>query len=96
MSGLHRATSTGALPEFAADINRGHEQCQAAFEKSLEHALKAGRLLLEAKDQAGHGAWLPWAEQNFAGSVRTAQGYRAGHGCRWWSRGVRPCRDERL
>jgi hypothetical protein len=31
--------------------------------------------LLQAKAEQGHGAWLPWLEANFAGSVRTAQVY---------------------
>jgi len=41
----------------------------------LQHALEAGRLLLEAKNQVDHGRWLPWLEANFDGSQRTARAY---------------------
>lgn len=68
-------TTTAALPELAADANREHAHCKAAFSDAVEHALTAGRLLLEAKVAVVHGEWLPWIEQNFDGGARTAQGY---------------------
>jgi hypothetical protein len=38
--------------------------------------IKSGTLLLEAKAQINkHGAWLPWLEENFDLSLRTAQNY---------------------
>lgn len=40
-----------------------------------EHALEAGRLLLEAKKQVAHGQWRSWLQQNFQLSERTAQQY---------------------
>jgi len=67
--------TAAALPELAADANREHAHCKAAFSDAVEHALAAGRLLLEAKVAVAHGEWLPWIEQNFDGGTRTAQGY---------------------
>ena len=39
---------------------------------ALEKAVECGRLLSEAKEQLGHGAWLPWLESNFTFTPRTA------------------------
>ena len=47
----------------------------AAGEPALRHAVEVGRLLLEAKVSCKHGDWLTWLEDNFDGSVRTAQDY---------------------
>jgi hypothetical protein len=63
------------LDELAAELKREHEACEGAFQKGLEHALRCGELLLEAKDQAPHGQWELWLMANFAGSLRTARGY---------------------
>lgn len=32
-------------------------------------------MLLDAKEKAGHGNWLPWLGANFPGEIRTAQSY---------------------
>ena len=37
--------------------------------------MEAGRLLIQAKDQVGHGGWLPWLKANTSVSERTAQAY---------------------
>ena len=66
------ATDISAL---AVQINEHHRQCQATMNAGLEHAIKAGQLLLVAKKQCPHGEWLPWLETNFEGSERTAQAY---------------------
>jgi len=39
--------------------------------------IKAGALLLEARDMVDHGGWLPWLEKNFSLSIRTAANYMA-------------------
>ncbi len=42
----------------------------------MEHALEAGRLLLEAKKGLPHGEWLPWLKENCPEvSERSAQRY---------------------
>ena len=45
------------------------------LQSGLQHALKAGRLLIEAKKLCPHGTWLPWLEENFEGKDRTARAY---------------------
>src|SRR5262249_7386802 len=63
------------LPTLADRINAAHAQCESATRSALEHAAEAGRLLTEAKAQAGHGNWLPWLKANVTCSERTAQVY---------------------
>jgi phage N-6-adenine-methyltransferase len=43
--------------------------------KALEHAMRCGDLLSEAKSTCKHGEWQGWIEEHFEASARTAQGY---------------------
>jgi len=63
------------LPALAVQINDEHHQAEAALNTGLQHARHAGELLLQAKKLCEHGEWLPWLEQNFDGSARTARAY---------------------
>jgi hypothetical protein len=63
------------LPALADQINHHHRQCEAAMQSGLQHALEAGRLLVEAKGQVKHGDWGAWLEEHFEGAERTAQAY---------------------
>jgi hypothetical protein len=70
------------LSDLAAQINHEHEECMSCAEeaielmrRSVEHAYKAGELLLQAKKRICHGAWKPWIKNNLAFSDRTAQNY---------------------
>jgi DUF3102 family protein len=63
------------LGTLAARINAEHRACVSAMVDTLEHAMNAGYLLREAKAECPHGRWLRWLEDNFEGSVRTAQVY---------------------
>ena len=69
------ATTGTIAMSLAQDIRREHEAAQQAFASAVEHAVRCGELLAEAKAQVRHGAWLPWLAENFPASVRTAQGY---------------------
>ena len=60
---------------LAQDIRCEHEAAQQAFASAVEHAVRCGELLAEAKAQVRHGEWLPWLAENFPASPRTAQGY---------------------
>lgn len=71
---------------IAAKINQLHEEVArrtAESRESLHAALvaawNAGQLLVAEKErvrqQMGGGSWLPWLEQNFRGSRRTASNY---------------------
>jgi hypothetical protein len=63
------------LAELAAQISDQHRLCVEATSTALEHARRAGELLVAAKERAGHGQWLPWLKANCPFSERTAQGY---------------------
>jgi hypothetical protein len=63
------------LTALAQAANAEHAACAAALRTTLNHAIRAGELLREARALVPHGGWLPWLEANFAGSERTAQNY---------------------
>ena len=63
------------LNTLATHINEEHRRCEEAFRSTLEHALRADELLIEAKDGVPHGSWEAWLADNFDGSLRTAQAY---------------------
>jgi len=63
------------LDELRAEIDCQHAAAVAAFRTSVDHAIRAGELLLEAKTIVGHGHWLDWLAANFPASLRTAQDY---------------------
>ncbi len=65
-----------ALQTLAAQINDAHDAALASVRTAVGHACRAGDLLLVAKRQVGHGAWLPWLRQHCTEvSPRTAQKY---------------------
>jgi DNA-directed RNA polymerase subunit L len=49
-----------SLDELAVRIRAEHEATVAAIKNGVEHAIVAGKLLLEAKAQLKHGRWSPW------------------------------------
>ena len=62
------------LPILAESIRNEHEHARASFAASVEHAIRAGRSLIEAKALVPHGDWQEWLSTNVPGmSVRTAQ-----------------------
>ena len=69
------------IQAYAAGINRHHQQAQAHASRAIEHAIEAGKLLLQAKAQLPHGQFLSWLEANCQVSARQAQRYmRAAQG----------------
>jgi hypothetical protein len=64
-----------ALAELAGRINAEHSEALAAARASLTHAKNSGQLLIQAKEQCGHGHWLAWLQGNVHLSERTAQAY---------------------
>src|SRR5947209_5576410 len=64
-----------ALPQLAERINAEHAAAETALRAGLTNARAAGELLLQAKAQCRHGAWLPWLSANVAVPERTAQAY---------------------
>ena len=63
------------LSDLATEINTHHEQAQANAKRAIEHALKAGEYLIEAKAAVAHGEWLPWLKEHTEIPERTAQHY---------------------
>jgi hypothetical protein len=63
------------LDELAAELAAEHQRCEAAYRRALEHALRCGDLLIEAKAQLPRGEWGDWLANNFPASDRTARGY---------------------
>jgi predicted transcriptional regulator len=63
------------LETLAARIQQEHEATVAAIRSGVEHAIAAGKLLLEAKAQLKRGRWLPWLKDHCKVPARTAQLY---------------------
>ena len=73
---------TDELSKLARQINEEHRDAEVAYRiaraanvKRSGHAIKAGRLLLQAKEQVPHGKWRVWLAANCEVSVRVAQEY---------------------
>jgi Protein of unknown function (DUF3102) len=66
---------SNSLTDLAARIRTEHAACQSAVQRGLEHAVQAGKLLIEAKEQLPHGQWLPWLREHCGIPERSAQRY---------------------
>jgi hypothetical protein len=64
-----------SLHQLAERINAEHNAAIGAARETMDHARRAGELLLEAKRQTERGQWLAWLGANFEFTPRTAQGY---------------------
>lgn len=53
------------LADLATQINQEHEAASKAMRTSLEHARRAGKLLIQAKAQLDHGEWGDWLQTPF-------------------------------
>ncbi len=67
--------NTGTLEDLAPRINAEHRACEAAAATAVEHAIRCGELLLEAKQSKKHGGWMSWLADNFEGSQDLANKY---------------------
>ena len=65
----------GRLDELAEAIIAEHGAFVRTFRKAVEHGIRAGGLLTDAKGNCEHGTWLPWLKENFKSAARTAQAY---------------------
>lgn len=63
------------LPELADAINREHQAAIDHAQRAVEHALKCGRLLIQAKGKLLHGEFLPWLSKHCHVKERQAQNY---------------------
>jgi hypothetical protein len=55
---------SNSLTDLAARIRSEHDAATGAMRRTLEHAMAAGDLLLEAKAQLKHGQWGPWLAEH--------------------------------
>jgi hypothetical protein len=55
------------------------DELRRVLQSGTADSIEIGRLLSEAKDQLDHGQWLPWLQQEFGYSARTAQNYMRAH-----------------
>jgi hypothetical protein len=68
-------SQSNSLADLAARIRIEHEAYAASVKRGLEHARRAGEMLIEAKRQVPHGQWLPWLADHCEVSERSAQAY---------------------
>jgi Protein of unknown function (DUF3102) len=66
---------SNSLTDLAARIKAEHQASANAMQRGVEHAIRVGELLIEAKDKISHGQWLPWLTEHCAMSERTSQLY---------------------
>lgn len=63
------------LDQLAETINAEHRACENAARAALDHAIRCGGRLVEAKAKLRHGEWLPWLGANCELADRTSQAY---------------------
>jgi len=64
-----------ALIRLAEKINVATRAAEASVASAVDHALTAGRLLIEAKNHVIYGDWETWLTGNCSVAPRTAQAY---------------------
>jgi hypothetical protein len=67
------AVGHNSLPALAQSILSALSAHRASAVESAEHAIEAGRLLIEAKALLAHGEWAPWLLSHVGFSERTAR-----------------------
>lgn len=68
-------TTDLGLTSLAERINDEHRLAEDAARSAVEHAVKAGELLIEAKGKVAHGEWGDWVKANCSFAERTTQVY---------------------
>lgn len=63
------------LSELAVKANEEHCAYEDAQISALDHAIKCGEYLIEAKSKIEHGKWSVWIETNCRFGVHTARDY---------------------
>lgn len=68
-------TGTAIAEQLTDAIRKEHDAASSAASKALHHALEAGRLLDEAKQQVQHGSWESYVRDLCGIAPRTASLY---------------------
>jgi hypothetical protein len=53
---------SNSLADLRERLKAEHTAAAGALKSSLRHAMAAGDILIEAKEQLKHGHWLPWLQ----------------------------------
>lgn len=72
---IERARSTAVARPLKVLVPLIKDELDAGNAAGIEHYRKAGEMLLEAKEQVGHGEWQAWVERHFTLSAATARHY---------------------
>ncbi len=72
---MRRPRKWDDLPTLADQIKHEHAAVRLSIQSGLEHARRAGELLVQAKALIAHGGWIEWLAANTGISTRTAQAY---------------------
>jgi DNA methylase/Protein of unknown function (DUF3102) len=74
---MREVLSPRGLEALAAEITAEHRAFVGSVRTTLEHGIRCGELLTQAKGEVEHGGWLRWLKRSFGGSLsaRTAQEY---------------------
>jgi hypothetical protein len=64
-----------SLDVFAERIRAEHEPVVLKGSELVEHAIAAGRMLIDVKQRVGHGHFGAWLVAHFPASQDTAQRY---------------------
>jgi hypothetical protein len=67
--------TTTTADELAPQIKEEHDTCVRRFAEAVDHAFKAGDLLIKAKGLVPRGEWLDWLAEHTGISERVAQVY---------------------
>lgn len=67
--------SGGDLLALSTEANLEADRADECAREAVNHAVRAGALLLQAKTQIVHGGWCNWLAANWQRSERTAQAY---------------------
>src|SRR5438045_5519245 len=77
---FYTARTEDSLSKLASQINTSHAAAKAAAKSTLQHAIKCGAFLHDAKGRVKHGQWLPWLRDHRPEvSERMAQSYMRLH-----------------
>jgi hypothetical protein len=63
------------IERLAVEIEAHHQSAYRLAAGAVDHALRCGDLLIEAKGRVKHGEWLPWLRSVTTISIRQAQNY---------------------
>jgi len=75
MTDLPMPAPSSDLAALATQINAEHAEVIKHVQQGADHAIRAGKLLNQAKIAVRHGDWSEWLATNCRVSERTAQVY---------------------